>query len=252
MPAVSCVLYAVMVLALSFPPPAAALPESGGRAARARRAKDAASSLCALASAYALPWSGIPWIPSAAWFPLALAALLLLPAREGRGGARSAWRDRAPAVASVGVFLLAARGFMLRIGTPGELCSLEGMSAVFRLESLGPWLLAAQAALFVGIAAAFALTDPRGGLSASLFFFSCAGFLTSVFISPLLARASIAMGIAPPRSIAVQILAALFAAALLGKLLGGGRARTGAPRRLLAGVAVFFVLSGCAVLAIYR
>ena len=243
-------LYAVMILALSLPLSAtASLSRNGWRAVRA---SEATAFLCALVSTYALPWSGIPSVPSAAWFPLALIALLFLPLRDGQKNVSFGWGSKAFAIASVGAFLLVVRGFMLRIGTPGELFSLEGMSAVFRLDSLGIRLLIVEVALFVGLAVSFALTGLREGAAASLFFFSCAGFLTNVFLSPLLARATVAMGIEPPRSVVVQIVVALLVASLLGRLLHCLSARTAAMRLALAGVAVFCVLLGCGVLAGYR
>lgn len=243
-------LYAVMILALSLPLPAMApLFQDGGRSVRA---SGAAAFLGLLVSTYALPWSGIPPISSAAWFPFSLIALLLLPVREEREAPCFGWGGKALAIALTGVFLWAMRSFMLRIGTPGELYSLEGMSAVFRLDSLGQWLLVAQAVLFVGFVASFALTGLREGAAASLFFFSCAGFLTTVFLSPLIARATIAMGVEPPRSIAVQIVVALFVAALLGRSLNCLSMRGAVMRRPLAGIAVFCVLLGCGVLAGYR
>lgn len=247
MSAIYCLLYAVMMLALSLPLSAMApLPPKGVRA------PGAVAFLCALASTYALPWGGVPSVSSAAWFPLSLAALLLLPVQDGQKKLSSNWSCKAFAIALTGVFLWAMRSFMLRIGTPGDLYSLEGMSAVFRLSSLGSWLLVAQAALFAGLAVSFALTGLRGSPAASLFFFSCAGFLTTVFLSPLLARATIAMGVEPPRSVAVQIVAALFVAAFLGRLLGHLSARAVGMRRPLAGIAVFGVLLGCVVLVWYR
>lgn len=243
-------LYAVMILALSLPLSAtASLSRNGWRAVRA---SEATAFLGALASTYALPWSGIPLVSSAAWFPLSLFALLFLPLRDGQKNAPFGWGGKVFAIASVGAFLLVVRGFMLRIGTPGELFSLEGMSAIFRLGSLGPWLLVAQAALFVGFAVSFALVSPREGAATSLFFFSCAGFLTTVFLSPLFARATIAMGLEPPRSVVVQIVVAFLVAALLGRLLHCLSARTVMMRLPLAGVAVFCVLLGCGVLVGYR
>lgn len=246
MPAIYFGLYAVMVIALSRPPRGTHFGEAEGRLARFR---ERSAFLCALASTYALPWSGIALIPSTAWFPTALTALLLLPPREG---ARFAWGGKAVAVVLTGAFLLKMRSFALSIGTPGALWSLEGMSAVFRLESLGPWLYAAQAALFAGLALSFAITGLRRSSSASLFFFSCAGFLTSVFVSPLLARASIALGAEPPLSIAAQIASALFAAALLGRFfsrLSWFSRERGSHRALLAAIAAFSVLFGCWALA---
>ncbi len=246
MTAVFFVLYAVLILALSLP---ARVPRVAGECPRPL---PLLAGLLALTSTYALPWSGVPFVPSAAWFPLALAALLVVPARGEGDGFLCARRGRVLVVLCVGAFVWSMRAFMLRIGTPGELCSLEGISAAFRLDSLGARLFAAQAALFLGLAASFVSANSRPGAPASLLSFTYAGFLTTVFVSPLLARATLALGAEPPRSIVVQVVAALIFAALLGKFFLFLQNRATQARRLLAISGAILVLIGCGVLVGYR
>jgi len=205
------VLYGVLVLALSIPRSVF----SRGDGAVSPGARSVAAFVCAFASTYALPWSGVPMIPSQAWFPVCAAAILLVPAHDGQRRLPILRSGKVAALLCLSLFYTGMANFMLRVGTPGALGSIEGMSAAFRLESLGYGLLAAQAVFFGGMAVAFAATGLREGAPASMTLFSCAGFLTTAFLSPLFSKAAIATGAAQPVSIAVQIVSALIVSALL-------------------------------------
>lgn len=242
------VLYGLLVLTVTVPLRTEAF--FSGYSARRSRAGDSAAFLFALVSAYALPWGGVPLIPSAVWFPASATALLLLSARDERRGARPALRYKALAILCGGIFYGGMACFMLRIGTPGALFSIEGMSAVFRLESLGGWLIPASAAFFAGFALSLASLGLRDGLPASLFFFSCAGFLTNTFLPPILSLISTAAGGEPPLALALRIVAAFIVSAALGKMLYLSQERTDGARRAAAGASVCLVLGGCAFLAV--
>lgn len=247
------ILYGLLILAISASPGTEAFYSGDG--VRRSRARDSAAFPFALASAYALPWGGVPLIPSAAWFPAFSIALLLLSARDERRGVLPAWGRKAAAILCAGLFYGGMSWFMLRIGTPGALFSIEGMSAAFRLESLGNRFLLLPGAFFVGLLLSFSGVGLRGGLSASLFFFSCAGFLTNTFLLPMLSRVLLAAGAEPPRSLVLQIVSAFLIAAVLGKILRLPQGRSilpGAARRVSACASVCFVLAGCAALAAFR
>lgn len=244
------ILYGLLVLAVS----ASLRTEAffSGNSARRSRVGDRVAFCLAFASVYALPWGGVPLIPSALWFPAFVIALLFLSARSEQKNARSALMGKAAAILCGAVFYGSMSYFMRKFGTPGALFSIEGMSAVFRLESLGGWLLPASCAFFAAFALSLASVGLRDGLPASLFFFSCAGFLTNMFLPPVFSAAAAAAGAAPPGALAFRIVAAFTVSAALGKILRLSQERSCAASRALARASVCFALGGCVVLAMFR
>lgn len=200
------VAYGVLVLVLALP---------RGRMER-MRPHEAPSAISAFVSAFTLPFGGSSPLPSWLWAPLALASALLIIPKEKRK------TDAAPAVGAaicVLAFLLAMRSFMLRTGVPGELWSIEGMSAAWRLGSLGLSLYVAQAAFACCLWSVFTFAYRGKGMAGALLSFSLAGFWVVVFVLPLLSRGAAAIGASGRGSLALQIIAALTFAAALARVI---------------------------------
>lgn len=135
----------------------------------------------ALASAYALPWTGLPlWaatgISSGLWFPLFLFSVLQTPPTRQKAAEKIVF------VLVVILFAITSDFLVLYLGIPGSRFSVETLAMPLKLHSLlSPRFCLAMSLFFCGLAGAFALlvvADTAGALQA----FSFSSFLVLVFV----------------------------------------------------------------------
>lgn len=249
---ISTITYLFLVLAICEP------AKTAGKASFRRSARDTVTSILALASTLALPWSGVSFLTlfsramdlpfglslSVLWLPLIGAAMLTAEQRgDGNVGRRTI-----PLV-SLAILVSSLTWFIGTIGVPGDLASVESLSSIFRLENLRNERMTASAVLFfAGVLIAFAQAGFEKGRGRALAAFSCSGFLVNVFVPVRTA----AFGSLSLRQSIVADALTLFALTLfLNHLILPPLERWLATPGLRGdwGISLYFVFAGCYFLA---
>jgi hypothetical protein len=156
---------------------------SGGRYLDRR---SALAWVCALLSAFGLPWSGVPvlyyaGVGSWAWFFFAALATGI----QRPDGRESCLYRRLFAAFNLSAVMAAIYAFMYATGAPGAIPSSEGISAINSLEGLGGDFMSAARALFlVSCIASFIPAYSPGDRVSALMSFSYSSFLAIAFLPP--------------------------------------------------------------------
>ncbi|MDR3331515.1 MAG: hypothetical protein LBT08_02695 [Synergistaceae bacterium] len=215
----------------------------------------AAAFLCALLSALALPWGGVPFshyagVGSWIWLPaVGLSSLLLVG--DGAGG--SFRLVKAVVIICLAAFVSTANWFILRQGVPGGFFSIEAASMILRVGSAwGAVPKAAMVLFFIGHVLSFAPLCSIRGVSAGVLALSYSGFLVITFVP--FSPAGL-LGLYPPISMAADAAVMFAASVLLARFflycLGPMLASyIGTNRRRAMLPAIFMAAGCCLILAV--
>ncbi|MDR3280523.1 MAG: hypothetical protein LBT23_08420 [Synergistaceae bacterium] len=203
-----------------------------------------AAWMCALISAFALPWSGAPLsaylgVGSWLWFPSAAASLSLLKPGDGSGRAER----RLTAILNTAAIMAALYLFMLTVGVPGDIPGIEGPGSITSLEGIVNWRVICALTLFF-VSSVLSFAPARGtGRASSLLSFSYASFLSLIFVPP---AHIFAQGTAPARAIVLDVAAYFCVAEIIHILVLGTTCQliSNVPKRHIAAVCAAMTATG--------